>query len=118
MREYGFKYIFLLMAVYLTSLLISFYSGRFIVVQMMVDTFLLVSSILIIYLLRYPRRFIGTVIFVYWFLTKITISQLLIGISIEMVAFLTLVYGAMLLLVIEQYMSMRSGESLRSTKNG
>jgi len=74
MREYGFKYIFLLMAVYL-----SFYSGRFIVVQMMVDTFLLVSSILIIYLLRYPRRFIGTVIFVYWFLTKITSHSKLSG---------------------------------------
>ncbi len=109
-REYGPKYIFLLVIVYLISLFISLYLGRFVVVQMVVDTFLLVSSILIIFLLRYPRRFIGTVIFVYWFLTKITISQVLMGISVEMMALLTFVYGVMLLLVVEQYMSIGGGE--------
>ncbi len=109
-REYGPKYIFLLVIVYLISLFISLYLGRFVVVQMVVDTFLLVSSILIIFLLRYPRRFIGTVIFVYWFLTKITISQVLKGISVEMMALLTFVYGVMLLLVVEQYMSIGGGE--------
>ena len=112
----NFKYTLPLIVVYLTSLLIGFHWGRYIVVQMVVDTFLLVGSILIIYLLRYPKRFLGTVIFVYWFLTKLTLNQVLIGISMEMAAFLIFIYAVMLLLVIDQYLSMKRSGSSHSIK--
>ena len=104
-RRYQF---FATIMVYVVSLYVDFWWDEYTYALLPIHTFLFITSIFLLYLLKYPSRFLGTLIFVYWFLANLTAINILVGFTFERIVFLVFVYGLMFLIILDEYGKIRT----------